>query len=359
MRHARKLLLIPLGILLAFVFIEAALRLSVDVDRVHVNTEAPSESGRWVSHPFLPYAGRANATYDFYNSKANLTEHIETNSYGFRSHEFPVAKHPEDYFIICLGGSTTYGYSESNETTWCQQLERKLSEHFPQRRIKAFNLGMDMGTSVMSLVNLALVGVHLQPDLIINYDGINDLWAIGTQNFRTDHAHIYNDLDPTKVYRGLERSLPRWMMSSYAIAYAAGAADLIFRINDLAAVARTERVQDPDPFKGIEATLQNFKTMRGIAHGKGADIIFSTVQFRDGAADPLGTRLNGIFRDFFTANGYHYVDQERLIPDHDPSINVDEIHFTSKGDELMAENYFRSIVEHDLISQTDPALNTR
>jgi lysophospholipase L1-like esterase len=347
--RGHKLLLATFGILCAFALIEIGLRLSVGDDyQVRFNTEAPSDTGRWVSHPFLPYTGRPNASYDFYNSHAGLTEHIQTNSYGFRSHEFPVTKRPEDFFVLCLGGSTTYGYSDSNETTWPEQLERKLAQHYPDRHVVVFNLGLDMATSVVSVVNLALVGAHLQPDLIINYDGVNDLWAIGTQNFRTDHAHIYNDLDPSKVYRGIERSLPRWMLSSYAVAYAVGATDMLFRLNDLAAVARKQRIEDPDRFKGIDATLENFRTMHSIAHGKGAEIIFSTIQFRDGEGE-LGKRLNDTFRTFFDANGYHYVDQERLIPDHDATINVDEVHFTAKGDGLMADNYFAYIVEHALV----------
>jgi len=348
-----KLILVVSGVLLAFALIEVALRISISPDELKVtfNTASPADSARWVQHPFLPFAGRPNADYTFHNQRDSSTEHIQTNSYGFRSHEFPTVKGPKDYFIVCLGESTTYGEAASNDLTWPEVLERKLQQHYPDRHIEVFNMGTDMATSVVSVVNLALIGTHLRPDLVIAYHGYNDAASIGTQNFRTDHSHFYTNLDPSKVWRGIERSLPRWALSSYAIAYAAGASDLVFRLNDLGNVVTQPRTDDPDRFKGMEANLRNLDTLSSIAKGRGGTALFSTFQFTDGN-NPFNREFNERLRRFFQQKGFEYVDQDALIPDYDDSINTDECHFTQKGREMMAENFFQYIVREQLLDRS-------
>lgn len=343
-------LLSALGVILGLVVLEVALRMnSVAGDQSRFSTSSLMGAARWVAHPFLPYAGRPNAEFQFFNPTANVTERINSNSYGFRSHEFPLAKEPGDFIVVCFGGSTTYGFAAaSNRDTWPERLEAKLAEHYPDRTIKVFNLGLDMATSAVSVVNMALIGAHLHPDLVIVYHGYNDLAALGAKNFRPDHSHIYRDLDPEMVFTGIERNIPSWMLSSYVIAYAAGASDMILRINDLARVARLPYEPGPDRFGGIDATLQNLKTIHSIADGIGAQTLFSTFQFRDGDK-PDCSRLNQELRSYFDREGYWYVDQDKLIPDHDPTLQVDACHFTPEGDDLLADNFFRAIVDREIV----------
>lgn len=349
MSRTRIALLVVLGLLLGFAVVEIGIRVYVGSQHGEGMVAAPPvEMGRWVPHPFLPYAGRPNAEYTFKNNREPFIEHVKTNAYGFRSHEFPAEKGPNDFFVVCLGGSTTFGYAASNDLTWPELLEKRLAERYPERNIKVFNLGQDNATSVVSLVNLLLIGVHVQPDLVIVYHGYNDLDAVGASNFRTDHSHFYADLDPDKAWRGIERSLPAWMRRSYAITWMAGASDLVFRLNDLGSLVSKPREPDPDRLRGIEATLQNFRTMASAARGRGAEILFSTFQFRDGDG-PLFVQFNDRLRAYFEERGFPYVDQAALIPDNDASIHVDECHFTQRGREMMADNYFDAIVARGFV----------
>jgi len=313
------------------------------------NSETPAESERWAGHPFLPYAGKPNAAVDLFSGPAYPVEHIRHNSYGFRSHEFPARKTPKDFRILCLGGSTTYGYRvESNDQTWPELLEQKLATRYPDRTVQVFNLGLDMATTAVSVVNFALVGAHLQPDLVIPYEGYNDLSALGYRNFRTDHAHFYANINPDDVWRGFQANLPRWMLRSYVIFQASGALDMLFGVNDLTQAARQPRIDDSDAFKGLDTTLENLRTLHSIAQASGAQTLFATFQFRDGE-DESYQHLNDAFRGFFEANGFMYVDQDRLIPNHDPTINMDQCHFTPKGNDMLAQNFVDYIVAHHLI----------
>jgi len=305
---------------------------------------------RFIAHPFLPYIGRPNSRFELFNGPERTPEFIVTNSYGFRSHEFPASKQPDDYFVLAFGGSTTYGYKvASNDQTWPELLEKRLAAQYPDKRVQVFNLGVDMAASVFAVVNLGLIGVHLQPDLVILYEGYNDMAALGYRNFRTDYAHFYRDIDPEQVFRGFQRSMPAWLLRSYLVYYATGALDLLYGMNDLMMTARMPQDPDEDRFKGIQTTLENYKTFDAMARGYGAKSLFATFQFTEEVDRPEYQRYNQELRRWFEANGYPYTDQAALIPDKDPTINVDECHFTLKGNEMMAENFFRTIVDRGLV----------
>jgi len=348
----RKLGLVLGGVLAGLLILEIVLRVVNHGarDGGAFDTSSPFLQSRWISHPFLPYAGRPESRFQMYNGPEYPPEVVVTNSYGFRAHEFPTEKKPGDYFILAFGGSTTYGYKVgSNDKTWPEILERKLQAHYPDKHVVAFNLGIDMATNAVGLVNLALVGVHLHPDLVIAYEGYNDLASLGYKNFYTDQRHFYRDIDPSGMFPGFQLSMPRWLLHSYAVYYVSGLLDLWFRMNDLMQVARLPKDPDEDRFKGIEATLRNLKTMDAIAKRYGAHALFSTFQFTNENTQPDYQRFNEELRKYLDANHMAWVDQAALIPDADPTINVDECHFTDKGNDMLADNFYRYIVDHGLV----------
>ena len=338
---------VTFGLLLAFAVAEVAVRLLI-TDSGYYTSYEPADAGRWTTHPFLPFAGQPSADLTLFT--AGKAEHIRTNAYGFRAHEFPATKAPQDYFVLCFGGSTTYGYrTGSNDKTWPERLEQMLAARYPERNVRVFNMGMDLGTTATSLVNLMTVGVHVQPDLVIVYHGFNDLSSLGYRKHRTDYSHYYADL-PSQVWRGVQASVPQWMLVSRAVHDLTGALDMWMGVNDLARAVMNPRDDDPDRMKGIETVLRNLRTMHDVARGAGAEILFSTFQFTRGDEGLYGT-FNQALRGFFDRHGYRWVDQARLLPDNDPSINVDECHFTQKGRDLMAQGFYDYIVAADLVDR--------
>jgi len=340
-----RLLVILVGLLLGIVAIEAGLRAS---GLPHVADSRMMQSSlRWIAHPFQPYARQPNARFELSND--GIPERIVTNSYGFRAHEFPHEKRAGDFFILCFGGSTTFGYqAPSNADTWPERLEALLQERYPDRNIKVFNLGVDMATTVVSLVNLATIGVHVDPDLIIVYHGYNEVAALGGVNHRTDHAHFYRDLNSDPFI--FQAAVPGWLRSSYFLAAMSMALDKITGANDLGFAARLPRVSHPnEQLFGIESSFANYRSMHALAASCGARALFSTFQFRDGVNEPNLQRFNRLSREYFERSDFDYVDQDALIPDEDTSLQVDTCHFTQKGRDLMASNFFAHIVERGLI----------
>ncbi|RJP24033.1 MAG: SGNH/GDSL hydrolase family protein [Candidatus Abyssobacteria bacterium SURF_5] len=106
------------------------------------------------------------------NFQKGLDKH---NSLGFRGDEIELKKKDGVFRIACLGGSTTYGMTEDYREAYPYQLERYLHENgYPQ--VEVINAGAGMYTSWETLINFQFRLLELEPDLIIVYHAINDVY---------------------------------------------------------------------------------------------------------------------------------------------------------------------------------------
>lgn len=344
-----RVLLLPfVGLLAAAALLEVATRIRFYPEGPgrEFDTSFRSRTPRWIPHPFLPYAGPPDATITTENDDGS-TERIVTNSYGFRTHDFPENQDPDEFRVLCFGESTTYGYkAPDNEHTWPGLLESRLRREYPGKKISVFNLGMDMATSDFSVVNLALIGVHLQPNLVIVYHGCNDVTVANAANYRWDHSHVFRDLDVSGA-RGVQARLPAWLLQSQAILVASGTVDRWLGNLDLYELATRPFPPADNPGVTIPQILVNLRTLHSLATGVGSEILFSTFQFREGDV-PLFRQYNETLRAEFQREGWHWVDQDGLLPDRDERLQVDSCHFSQAGRERLAENFFDAIVASDL-----------
>ena len=126
---------------------------------------------------------------DFYSIKTlgdeiipdQNTNSITINTLGFRGAEFSEIKPSDTYRIFIVGGSTVFGAgATSDETTIPGYLQQLLNEKNFEFDIEVINSGIqgaDSGTEA-NLIEGKLV--KFSPDLIIIYDGWNDLRANNT-----------------------------------------------------------------------------------------------------------------------------------------------------------------------------------
>lgn len=98
---------------------------------------------------------------------------FRTNNFGFRDHDFVCPKPPGKFRILCIGASTTEE-GMSNRETYPKFLEKELQNHFGQGRIEVFNCGVSGMTSKKHIARLPDY-LYFQPDLVIFYEGINDI----------------------------------------------------------------------------------------------------------------------------------------------------------------------------------------
>ena len=123
---------------------------------------------------------------DFYNLKISgdeiipnqSTGSITINTLGFRGDEFFSIKPPDTYRIFMVGGSTVFGAgATSDETTIPGYLQYLLNEKDFGFDIEVVNSGIQGADSNTELKSIEQKLVRFSPDLIIIYDGWNDLRA--------------------------------------------------------------------------------------------------------------------------------------------------------------------------------------
>ena len=131
------------------------------------------------------------------------------NSLGFRGPEFSEIKPPNTYRIFMVGGSTMIGSGESSdETTIPGILQKIFDSNSSVQKIEVINAGMSGGASNIEihLINEKLIS--FSPDLIIIYDGWNDLkkdypvegithaWKIMCDSGRENNFDVIISLQP-------------------------------------------------------------------------------------------------------------------------------------------------------------------
>ena len=123
---------------------------------------------------------------DFYNIKTSgdeiipdqNTNSITINTLGFRGPEFSEIKPPNTYRIFMVGGSTMFGAgATSDETTIPGYLQQFLNEKNFEFDIEVINSGIQGADTNTELNLIEQKLIRFSPDLIIIYDGWNDLRA--------------------------------------------------------------------------------------------------------------------------------------------------------------------------------------
>jgi lysophospholipase L1-like esterase len=128
---------------------------------------SPSEFP-WTKHHYLNY-------YPTLNYKLGLTSH---NSLGYRNQEMSLHKEQGVYRIVVLGGSTAYTLMvEDNEKTFTAQLEKVLKNKYGYENVEVINAAVGGYNSWESLINLEFRVLDIEPDMVIVYQGVDDVHA--------------------------------------------------------------------------------------------------------------------------------------------------------------------------------------
>jgi len=358
--------IILLIITISYFSISSEIILPIVKSRMRIPNKA--NKARFAEHPFLPYAAAPNEHrilpwhHEFVGAD---TFQYYTNSYGFLGDEFPKSKDPSTLRILTFGGSTTWAMGVNlntkwgkMETTWPAILERLLNKS--EIKAEVINFALDAATSPISLVNLVLIGLKLKPDIVIDYDGINDAAMFFNYRTKLDYSNIYKDFN-SRSTKSVSFLLPNFMFKSVLVCvfvevidYSLGYGNQNFfraifseEKNDPKNWYSSEKVRkvfwDPEDLTGMDLFLENYRIMNNICKSEGIQFISSTLHYYE--RNETRNKINDRLRDFFRDNGIIYFDADLEIPKNDKTINIDQVHFTDKGNTLMAEGFYKIIVE--------------
>ena len=103
---------------------------------------------------------------------------VKVNSLGFRGEEFSEIKPKETYRIFLIGGSQMFGTGATSDIT---TIPGYLSQYIEQQNyafsIEVINAGLKGVDSHKELLLLQNMIIDFSPDMVIVYDGLNDLRA--------------------------------------------------------------------------------------------------------------------------------------------------------------------------------------
>jgi lysophospholipase L1-like esterase len=140
------------------------------------------------------------------------------NSRGLRGPEFEPEFTEDEFRVVALGDSCTFGKGVLEEECWPRQLERLLQQEMPDRKVMVANLGHNGYASVHYLRILEKIGVPAKPHLVVMGYNINDFPNITQavdkrvyQGKKTLRARIPGNLRD----RIGTTALGRWLRATY------------------------------------------------------------------------------------------------------------------------------------------------
>ncbi|MBU1743001.1 MAG: hypothetical protein KKC37_15800, partial [Proteobacteria bacterium] len=140
------------------------------------------------------YRSHHYAVYELRPGYRDRTTGMSHNRFGFRGPAFQSPKPGKVYRIFILGGSTTYTIAvKDNRLVFSYLLERALDRDAARRapgwRIEVVNAGVGGYTSAENLLRLIFHIGRFEPDLVMIQQGLNDVWPLTYDQFRSDFGH--------------------------------------------------------------------------------------------------------------------------------------------------------------------------
>jgi lysophospholipase L1-like esterase len=142
----------------------------ISLDRLMaVVVPPPSELNAIIEpHPRRGWAHRRSVV-----GSAGVT--VRTNALGFRGPEISPRKPPNEFRILFIGDSITFGYRLEADELWVSQAEGLLNDAAKQTRFLAMNAGVGAYTTWQELDVLRDEGARCDPDLVVLQFCFNDV----------------------------------------------------------------------------------------------------------------------------------------------------------------------------------------
>ncbi|MEK6674852.1 MAG: GDSL-type esterase/lipase family protein [Planctomycetota bacterium] len=113
--------------------------------------------------------------------KFGTPEPARINNHGFRGEDFETSKRADTVRIICLGGSSTFGYTNRDAGTYPVALQNLFRERVPDTRVEVLNCGVPHLNTDHVVAMLQEEILNYSPGVITFYEGFNDAsWPLDT-----------------------------------------------------------------------------------------------------------------------------------------------------------------------------------
>jgi len=289
--------------------------------------------------------------------------------------QYPIAKPPGTFRIVCLGGSTTECYSETTtgvSTDYPIALQKRLRAALGRDNIEVINMGHSAVCTAQMLILLQLDVLSWQPDLVIASENINDLLINWFPDFKPDYSHVYKTpyfaMPDTGRAPNLLTAIPQQFQLYWIIANKISALDFAGR-------KKMRRAPWGDtPLPGEATFRRNLESMAAICKSHGVTLVLATqpedprealFDLHHGYKDynhliqyPLHSEFlmqhahyNEIIKHTGAAFGVPVVDNATAMAGH-PEFFVDHVHYNDAGVAFMAGQFADFLIGSGLLNAT-------
>jgi lysophospholipase L1-like esterase len=285
---------------------------------------------------------------------------IDVNALGFRGPEIAPQKPSGTYRIFMVGGSSVFGYLVRNEETSSVLLQQLLDRRAPGRSVEVINAGVPGYNTMHTLVRFLYRIRPLEPDLLVYYQGFNDLGYITRIDDAAAQPQIFGGLGTPPLS---QRVLGRSMLYGF-LRYRSG----MFVARPAPAASHSVTV----PEKGLNIYEQNLRLLVDAARSAGTQIVIcsqaSLAHRNIGARERelLGAGHFGLSADGLLSameslrNIQRKVADDQAVPFVDlheqiePTLENfgDALHLTAKGQRRLAEALAVALTSAEILAGT-------
>lgn len=266
-----------------------------------------------------------------------------SNPQGFRGPARPIAKKKGVFRVACLGGSTTFTQKVKEDETYPVQLEAALRRAWPDLEVEVLNAGVKGYTTAESLMNLAHKVLDHQPDAIVVYHAINDLYPRSYPGFQPDYSHCRRVWAPEEVAKSeplrlLEETATYPLLRDSLTDYRkrGGLYYWVYPPEGLRAGVDPRTQSTSIGFRRNLAAICRIARSRGISC-----VLVSQAQnpqtIQPGDSKPLIAEMNEVTADVARAEGVLFLDAAKDFPGGDTYDPGDAVHMTGKGAGILAQ----------------------
>jgi len=300
-----------------------------------------------------------------------LPRTFSTNNLGYRGDSLAIPKAPGEVRVFMVGGSTTACVFLDDRETVTRRLQDRLRAAYPGQDVRVYGAARSGDRSWDHVAMVSQRIAHLEPDLIVVFAGMNDLFAgaNGRDYLMRDTARPPT-LKMLLAQASTEFQLPRLVFRAFS-RVDPSSIDIRGEVRPLAARARALPLADGPPRENVRPYEENLRTLAGVARAQGARMVFMTqattwnardprpserhwmvgtrVRYREADLDAAMERYNDAMRRAAAASGTPVFDLARSIPK-SADFFYDDVHFNVAGADTAAAMLSRFIVDRGVIS---------
>jgi lysophospholipase L1-like esterase len=302
----------------------------------------------------------ATGVHDYFRPQARRTIFDTINRWGLRGRTPLLLKSPGRRRVLCVGGSSTFGYAVTDGEEWPARLEQALASAHAVEVLNGARLGATTWSNYAYLRDRLL---RFDPDVVLLYEGFNDFWRGVRLRSREQPDYGSVERDGPSSLASLDLGPPRaWLPRPSFAAHRLGAW-LETRL-ETAAMLEAAGAKTPLAFAFEPGILDiyesNLKAIVRLCRSRGVGVVMATFAGCDdpGAApEPRRLRVQYVLdqmpgldvvsaehglelyreitRRVAASENVPLVDLARALP-RDDALYVDTIHFTPAGEQRVA-----------------------